>query len=57
MYSTQNFTPLQTLFGAGYVEEQHADEAHRYLPPSEPGEFVMNFEQMLKKLRAALSLR
>jgi hypothetical protein len=57
MYPTQNFTPLQTIFGAGYVAEQHADEAQGYLPPSEPREFAVNFDELLKTLRAALSLR
>jgi hypothetical protein len=57
MYPTQHFTPLQTIFGAGYVAAQHADEAQGYLPPSEPREFAVNFDELLKTLRAALSLR
>jgi hypothetical protein len=56
MYRTQDFTPLNGMFGNGYVPEQHADEANRYLPTPEPREFV-NFDALLKKLRAALSLR
>jgi hypothetical protein len=54
MYPTQNFTQL-TIFGTGYVAEQHADETNRYLPLAEHR--VVNFDELLKALRAALSLR
>jgi len=57
MHPTQNFTPMQTIFGNGYVPEQHGDQTHRNLPPSEHREFVMNFDALLKRLRAALSLQ
>jgi hypothetical protein len=57
MYEHQNFTQLQTIFGAGYVAEQHADEAHGYLPPAEHHAFALNLDELLKALRAALSLR
>jgi hypothetical protein len=48
---------LQTIFGGGYVPEQRGDETHSYLPTSETGEFGINFDYVLKVLRAALSLR
>jgi hypothetical protein len=56
-YTSQNFTPLQTIFGSGYVPEQHGDEAPRYLPAAEKCEHVLNFDELLKALRFALSLR
>ena len=52
-----SFTALQTVFGGGYVPEQHSDEAHRYLAPTEKREFSVDFEMVIKGLRAALSLR
>ena len=57
MYPNQSFAPLQTVFGGGYVQERHSDETHRYLPPIEKHEFVMDFDAVIKALRAALSLR
>jgi hypothetical protein len=54
---TQSSHPLQTIFGGGYVPEQHGDEAHRYLPLSENCEFAMNFDDVLTALRQMLSLR
>jgi hypothetical protein len=58
MYLTsQNFTQVATIFGSGYVPEQRGDETHRYLPISEIREPLVNFDDLLKKLRAALSLR
>ena len=56
-YSGQNFTQVPTIFGSGYVPEQHRDESHRYLPISEKREPLVNFDNLLKMLRAALSLR
>ena len=57
MYLTsQNFTQVATIFGSGYVPEQHRDESHRYLPASEKREPLVSFDELLKKLRAALSL-
>jgi hypothetical protein len=55
--TTQSSNQLQTLFGGGYVLEQHSDETYRYLPRSEDREFVFDFDAMLKTFRAALSLR
>ena len=54
--ASQNFTQVATIFGSGYVPEQHGDESHRYLPISEKREPLVNFHELLKKLRAALSL-
>ena len=55
--STQNFTPPYTLFGGGYVPEQHNDPTRWYFTPSEKRKIAVNFDEMLKSLRAALSLR
>jgi hypothetical protein len=55
--TTQGSNPLQTIFGGGYVFEQRGDETQRNLPPSETGKFVLDFADILKTLRAALSLR
>jgi hypothetical protein len=57
MYDPHHFAQLNTIFGSGYVAEQHADEARRHLPPPQHHEFVVNFDELLNKLRAALSLR
>jgi hypothetical protein len=48
---------LQTVFGGGFVQEHHSDGTHRYLPPTEKREFVVDFDDVIKALRAALSLR
>ena len=55
--TTQSSSQLHTVFGGGYVPEQHGDDTCRYLPPSESREFVVDFAEVLKSLRAALSLQ
>ena len=55
--TTQNFTQAHTIFGGGYVPEQHSDDTHRYFVPSESHVFVVDFAEVLKALRAALSVR
>jgi hypothetical protein len=55
--TTQSSNQLQTVFGGGYVLEQHGDEMYRYFPRSEDRECVFDFDAMMKVLRAALSLR
>jgi hypothetical protein len=50
-------SPAQTIFGGSYVPEQYGDPTHRFLPAAEPHEHVMDFDAILKVLRAALSLR
>jgi hypothetical protein len=55
--AAQSSVQLQTIFGGGYVPEQHNDATHRYLPAAEPHEFVVDFDAIMKVLRAALSLR
>jgi hypothetical protein len=60
--TTQSSNQLQTVFGGGYVLEQHSDATHRYLPPSDVGEVlesltVSMFDEVMKSLRSALSLR
>jgi hypothetical protein len=58
MHAHRNFNQVQTIFGNGYLPEQHADDAHRYLPAFEhPDSDVGLFDELLKTLRAALSLR
>jgi len=69
--ATQNFTQARTIFGCGYVPEQHGDETHRYLPPNDDHGIsvgairnealkalnVAMFSEVVKALRTALSLR
>jgi len=57
MYFTgQNVAHIATIFGSGYVPEQHQDESRRHLPlPATRGPLI-NFDELLRKLRAALSL-
>ena len=57
MYPTQSFAPLQTVFGGEFVQEHHSDAMHRYLPQAEKHEFTVDFDAVIKALRAALSLR
>ena len=57
----------QTIFGDGYVSEQHADAADRHLPPQEKR--IISFRdatsalrgamlaEIVKSVRSALSLR
>jgi hypothetical protein len=54
--ATQNTTQLHTIFGGAYVLEQRSDESHGHLQP-DAGSFVLNFSDVLRALRAALSLR
>ena len=44
------------VIGGLYVPEQHGDEIERYLPRPERS-FAVDFDEMLKRFRAALSLR
>ena len=53
-FTGQNFTHIATIFGSGYVPEQHQDESSRYLPIPAKREPLVNFDELLKKLRAAL---
>ena len=55
--SAQNSMQLPTVFGGEFVQEQHEDETHRHLLPKEPREFAIDFYAIIKRLRAALSLR
>ena len=58
MYSTtQTFIQAHTIFGGGYVPELHGDETARHLPRAEKHELGLDFSEMLKAFRAALSLR
>ena len=61
----QSSHPLQTIFGGGYVPEQHGDETESHLPAAESMSFddafnalrVAMLDELLKALRSALSLR
>lgn len=55
--TTQSSMQLQTIFGGGYVQEQHSDATHRHFLAAERREFVVDFDAIMKVLRAALSLR
>jgi len=55
--TTQSFTQAPTIFGCGYVPEQHGDDTHRHLPVLEKRELVVDFAELLKALRGALWLR
>ena len=65
--TTQSTTQLQTIFGSGYVPEQHGDATQHHLPSSEQNISSLDdaikamrnamFDEMMKALRAALSLR
>jgi len=55
--TTQNFTQAHTIFGGGYVPEQHGDDTHRHLPVLAKRELAVDFAELLKALRATLWLR
>jgi hypothetical protein len=60
--AAQNFTAANTIFGSGYVPEQHADRMHWNLSSSEVGgaietQKVSILDEVMKSLRSALSLR
>ena len=55
-------TQVLTLFGGGYVPEQHTDEMQGNLAPSDIDEAVTSltvsmFSEVLQPLRAALSVK
>ena len=58
MYTTIETSGQQifAVVGSAYISERHNDELHRYLPPLE-SKFHIKFEEALKTLRSALSLR
>ena len=56
-FTTQTFIQANIIFGGGYTPEQHGDQADRYLPSMEKTQLVIDFSQLMKALRAALSLR
>ena len=65
--TTQSTTQLQSIFGNGYVPEQHSDAAQHYFPNSEQNISSLDdaikalrnamFDEMLKAFRSTLSLR
>ena len=54
---TEKSHQLNTIFGSGYVAEQHGDETQRQLPASDETDSTVAFGDLLKTLRSALSLR
>ena len=38
-HTTQGFHQVNSIFGAGYVCEQHGDAANRWVAPVEQGQF------------------
>ena len=65
--TTQSNTQLHSIFGSGYVPEQHVEATQHHLPPTEQGisnledaiRAIRNamFDEILQALRGALSLR
>ena len=59
---THSANQLHDIFGGSYVPEQHGDKLHWNLSSSDVGEVIDSlaasmFEEVMKSLRAALSLR
>jgi hypothetical protein len=59
--TTQSSNQIQTMFGSGYVLEQHHDEASWNPAPADVGGVIKSltaslFGEILKSLRSALSL-
>ena len=46
-----------SMFGSAFVHERHIDERHYYFAPLEKRNLAIDFAEVLKALRAALSLR
>ena len=60
--TTQSSNQLQTVFGGGYVLEQHGDKTLWNLSSSDVDEVIESltlsmFGEVMKSLRSALSLR
>ena len=60
--TTQSSNQLQSIFGSGYVLEQHSDATHGYLPRSDDHQVIGSLttsmlDEVMKSLRSALSLR
>jgi hypothetical protein len=55
MNTFQSPCQFHTLFGTGYVPEQHSDEVHPSLLLREPSK--LDFASILEKLRSALGIR
>jgi hypothetical protein len=52
-----HFTAVTSIFGSGYVPEQHAEAGHSHLPSPEIGKPALSFDNLLRALRGMLSLR
>lgn len=56
MHSTiQGTYQVGTLFGYGFVAEQHSEEMQRWIPIADERSLI-DFDVLLKTLRSALSL-
>ena len=60
--TTRSSNQLQSIFGSGYVLEQHSDATRSYLPNSDVNEVIGSLTtsmlgEAMKSLRSALSLR
>ena len=51
MYTTgQSIQPVQSIFGAGFIPEQHADDEHLNLPAIESETHFTDFVKSLRML-------
>jgi hypothetical protein len=56
MHTTiQGTYQIGTLFGYGFVAEQHSEQTRRWLPIADERPLI-EFDELLKTLRSALSL-
>ena len=61
-HTTQSSNQVQTIFGGGYVLEQHSDATYRCLLSSDVDEVIGSLtvsmlNEVMKFMRSALSLR
>ena len=58
MYATgQSIQPIHSIFGSGFIPEQHADEFHPNLLERDTDRRELDFAAILQSLRAALGIR
>lgn len=60
--TTQSSNQVHTIFGGGYVVEQHNDATYRWPPSNDVGEVIESLivsmvDELMKSLRSALPLR
>ena len=55
MYTTgQSIHPVHNIFGAGYIAENHADDEHLKLPPTDGETQFGDFVKSLRMLGGAV---